>query len=138
MPWVRRLYPANWPELRHSVMERAGWRREGSPRYPDCRAAHGELHPVTGSKVVLMTAHLFDDNHGTQDITRLRAWCQRCHVTYDAGRHARKAPATHRRRRGDAGHVWTDASISTGNTADADGWCDRRRGTASHACGWDR
>ena len=50
-PEMRHLYPPNWKEIRASILERAGNLCEGSPRYPDCRAANGEPHPVTGSKV---------------------------------------------------------------------------------------
>lgn len=61
----------------------AGNRCEGSPAYPDCRAENGKPHPVTGSRVVLTVAHL---NHRPEDCDpeNLRAWCQRCHNTYDA------------------------------------------------------
>lgn len=80
-------YPADWPEISQAVREAAGWRCEGSPAYPDCRAVNGQPHPVTGSIVVLTVAHL---NHQPEDCARanLRAWCQRCHLTYDAAFHA--------------------------------------------------
>ena len=41
------------------------------------------MHPVTGSKVVLTIAHL-DHTPENCDDENLRAWCQRCHLTYDA------------------------------------------------------
>ena len=82
-PENRARYPANWREISAGVRAEAGNRCEGSPAYPDCRAENGEPHPVTGSKVVLTVAHL---DHQPENIERanLRAWCQRCHNTYDA------------------------------------------------------
>lgn len=82
-PENRARYPADWPAIAYAVKERAGWRCEGSPAYPDCRAAHGEPHPVTGSKVVLTAAHLDQQPENVED-DNLRSWCQRCHNTYDA------------------------------------------------------
>ena len=75
-------YPKDWPVISRDVRDAAGWRCEGSPAYPDCRAANGEPHPVTGSVVVLTVAHL---DHTPENIDRanLKAWCQRCHNTYD-------------------------------------------------------
>lgn len=100
MPIDYAKYPANWRELRATVLARAGDRCEGSPAYPDCRAANHQPHPVTGSRVVLTIAHLFDDDHATQDLTRLRAWCQRCHLCYDLHKHMARARATRDRKRG--------------------------------------
>jgi hypothetical protein len=94
------LYPPNWKELRKLVLERAGNRCEGSPgHYPDCRAENYQPHPVTGSKVVLTIAHLDHDETG-DDPARLRAMCQRCHLTYDAQHHAKNARQTRHRKAG--------------------------------------
>lgn len=82
-PENRARYPAEWPAISRAVREEAGDRCEGSPAYPDCRAENGRPHPVTGSRVVLTVAHL---DHQPENVERsnLRAWCQRCHNTYDA------------------------------------------------------
>jgi hypothetical protein len=83
-PENKKRYPQNWAtEIRPAILERAGNRCEGSPKYPDCRAQNHEPHPVTRSRVVLTIAHL---NHKPEDCRpeNLRAWCQRCHLTYDA------------------------------------------------------
>lgn len=79
-------YPADWPAIARAVKERARWRCEGSPAYPDCLAIHGRPHPVTGSLVVLTTAHL-DHCKPNCAPDNLRAWCQRCHLAYDLPRH---------------------------------------------------
>lgn len=90
LPEKRQLYPSNWKELRSQVLARAGHRCEGSPAFPDCRAINYEPHPVTGSKVVLTTAHL-DHNPQNNDLSNLRALCQRCHNKHDAKhRHANR------------------------------------------------
>lgn len=82
-PENRDRYPKNWKTLSLQIRERAGWRCEGSPAFPDCRAENGKPHPVTGSKVVLTVAHLDHQPENCAD-ENLRAWCQRCHNTYDA------------------------------------------------------
>lgn len=93
----RDRYPDDWKEISLSIRERAGNRCEGSPAYPDCRAENGEPHPETGSRVVLTVGHL---NHQPEDCDpeNLRAWCQRCHLTYDAKHHAENARQTRRAR----------------------------------------
>lgn len=77
------LKSPDWRALRALVLERAGNRCEGSPAFPDCRAANGQVHPVTGSRVVLTIAHL-DQNPANSDPANLRALCQRCHNRHDA------------------------------------------------------
>jgi hypothetical protein len=103
MPCDYSRYPANWKEIRAAILDRAGGACEGSPRYPECRAENGKPHPATGSRVVLTIAHLdHDPSHG--DPERLRAWCQRCHLTYDAAHHAANAAATRAKRKSVHGH----------------------------------
>lgn len=100
-PENRARYPANWPEIRTEILQRAGGRCEGSPAFPDCRAWNREDHPETGSRVVLTIAHLdhVPENVGTPgDRPNLKAWCQRCHLTYDAKHHAATARETRRQR----------------------------------------
>lgn len=99
-PENRARYPADWKAISAEVRARARGRCEGSPAYPDCRAWDREEHPDTGSMVVLTVAHLdhAPENVGTPgDRPNLRAWCQRCHLTYDAPHHARTAAETRRR-----------------------------------------
>lgn len=85
-PENRKRYPKDWPAISLEVREAAGWRCEGSPAFPDCRAANAEPHPVTGGMVTLTVAHL---NHQPEDCgepgnrPNLRAWCNRCHNVYD-------------------------------------------------------
>lgn len=82
-PENRARYPKEWKAISLRIRsERAGWRCEGSPAYPDCRAEHGQPHPVTGGKVVLTVGHLdhIPEHCGDEN---LKAWCQRCHNTYD-------------------------------------------------------
>lgn len=94
-----KTYPANWKDIRADILKRAGNCCEGSPAYPDCRAANHEPHPVTGSKVVLTIAHL-DHDIEHNDYDNLRAWCNRCHLTYDAKYHATNARETRIKRSG--------------------------------------
>lgn len=91
-------YPADWKQISKRIRERAGNRCEGSPAYPDCCAANAQPHPVTGSKVVLTVAHLDHQPENCGD-DNLRAWCQRCHLTYDAAHHAANARETRKQKR---------------------------------------
>lgn len=49
-----------------------------------CGAEHGKPHPITGSIVVLTTAHVFDDRPEASSLLNLAALCQRCHNGHDA------------------------------------------------------
>lgn len=103
-PEHRHLYPREWAEIRRWILSRARYRCEGSPAYPACRAKDRERHPVTGSRVVLTIAHL-DHDPRNNDPTNLRAWCNRCHLTYDAPHHARTRQRTIRAAREDGGQL---------------------------------
>lgn len=92
-PGQRERYPQNWKEIRLAIIKRARNRCEGSPKYPRCRARNGRPHPVTGSRVVLTIGHLDHTPENCED-DNLRAWCQRCHNTYDAPHRAANAQAT--------------------------------------------
>jgi len=96
-PENKHRYPPNWKEISNRIrFERA----KGVCEF--CQIAeHGNPHPITGSIVVLTTAHL-DPTPENCDDDNLAAMCQRCHLTFDAGihrannfatRHARKAVA---------------------------------------------
>lgn len=84
MPINYNDYPPDWKtRIRPDILNRSGNCCEGSPQYPDCRVPNYAIHPETGSKVVLTIAHLNHDINDN-DYDNLRAWCQRCHNTYDA------------------------------------------------------
>lgn len=94
-PENKSRYPRDWKRISRAARAAAGNRCQGSPAYPDCRAENGKPHPVTGSRVVLTVAHL--DHHPENCAPEnLRAWCQRCHLTYDAAIHARNAAESRR------------------------------------------
>jgi 5-methylcytosine-specific restriction endonuclease McrA len=81
-PENRARYPKDWKAISFEVRAAAEWKCEGSPAWPDCRAENGKPHPATGSTVVLTVAHL-DHQPENCDRANLKAWCQRCHNTYD-------------------------------------------------------
>ena len=89
-------YPKNWLDIRQQVLIRAHFQCEGSPMFPNCRANNYDAHPVTGSKVVLTIAHL-DHTPENCAMSNLKAWCQRCHLNYDAKHHAETAYNTRRK-----------------------------------------
>lgn len=91
-PEMRALYPKDWKQIVAAVAERSGGQCEcsgecGVDHEGRCSAVNYEAHPVTGSKVVLTTAHLDHDPTG-RDLLRLRHMCQRCHLRYDRDHHA--------------------------------------------------
>jgi len=56
-----------------------------------CGAENGRPHPVTGSRVVLTEAHIYDERPEAASLLNLAALCQRCHNRHDApGRQARR------------------------------------------------
>lgn len=79
LPENRNRYPKDWPLrsrfIRHyRARNRCEW----------CGAQNGEPHPVTGSKVVLTVAHIWDDRPEAASLLNLAALCQRCHNRHDA------------------------------------------------------
>jgi hypothetical protein len=95
----RRRYPANWRQISARIrFIRAAGRCEckgecGTGHEGRCAARHRLPHPVTGSTVVLTTAHLDHQPENCAD-ENLRAMCQRCHLAYDAAHHAANAALT--------------------------------------------
>lgn len=113
---IRSRYPVNWEEISYYIrFVRAGGKCEGSPAYPECRAEHGKPHPITGSIVVLTTAHIgaprpdgtLGDPHDKSDVREenLRAWCQRCHLRYDLPEHIANRKRNQRRKLEQAGQM---------------------------------
>lgn len=78
-PENRARYPADWKRRSRFVrFVRARGRCEW------CGAEHGKTHPVTGSKVVLTTAHVHDHRPEAASLLNLAALCQLCHNRHDA------------------------------------------------------
>ena len=98
-----------WLGIREEVLSRASHACEGSPAYPKCRAFDREPHPETGSHVILTIAHL---DHMPENSARenLRAWCQRCHNTYDQPhRQANRKRRLAKKKRDESGVIdWVD------------------------------
>lgn len=112
-PENRARYPADWPDIRERILDRAGRRCE----WVGCTAHHRELGywyrdtwvrlpralrdagvdgpctiaavdgPLKIIRIILTIAHL---DHTPENCTddNLRAWCQRHHLAYDAEHHA--------------------------------------------------
>jgi hypothetical protein len=86
LPENKARYPRDW-KLRsrfvrfYRAKNRCEW----------CGAENGKPHPVTGSRVVLTVAHVFDERPEAASLLNLAALCQRCHNRHDApGRQARR------------------------------------------------
>ncbi len=87
MPMRIEEYPPEWGAISAAIRERAGNCCEGTPRFPNCRAANGQPHPATGSRVVLTCAHYPDRDKMNCDPENLRALCNRCHLDLDFDHH---------------------------------------------------
>lgn len=87
-PENRDRYPKDWKVRSYFVrFVRAKGRCERvrfGARLLGCGAQHGEPHPITGSRVVLTTAHVFDQRPEASSLLNLAALCQLCHNRHDA------------------------------------------------------
>lgn len=111
MPIDLSHYPENWKDISHVIrFERGGGQCEcegecGTLHIKGrCTAIHGEKHPLTGSIVILTTAHLGaekpdgspGDKHDKLDVRpeNLKGMCQRCHLLFDLDEHIASARVT--------------------------------------------
>lgn len=78
-PEMRARYPKDWA-LRSRFVRFV----RGKGRCEWCGAAHGELHPLTGSVVVLTCAHVYDHRPEAASLLNLAGLCQLCHNRHDA------------------------------------------------------
>jgi hypothetical protein len=111
MPIDLTRYPDNWQAISHYIrFERGAGQCECTGECGTlhvkghCAARHGEAHPLTGTIVVLTTAHLGadkpdgspGDKHDKMDVRpeNLKGMCQRCHLLFDLDEHIAHAKAT--------------------------------------------
>lgn len=97
-PEMRDLYPPDWDDISLRIRnERAKGCcecvGECGRHETRCPAVNRELHPITGSRVVLTVAHLNHDPRDCRD-ENLRAMCNKCHLNYDKDHHAETRKAT--------------------------------------------
>ncbi len=93
MPVDWKRYPANWRRVVRGIRRRS----RGFCEW--CNAENYAPHPITGSKVILTTAHLGEpfamnaDKHDKHDIRaeNLAHLCQRCHLRHDIKEHVENA-----------------------------------------------
>ena len=78
-PEMKARYPKDWKARSRFVrFYRARNRCEW------CGAENYQPHPITGSRVVLTVAHIFDHRPEAANLLNLAALCQRCHNRHDA------------------------------------------------------
>jgi hypothetical protein len=103
-PENRARYPKDWRQISNRIrFERAASRCECEGRCGRgcvkstsggrCEARHGNVAPISGSKVILTVAHLDHTPENCID-SNLMAMCQGCHLAYDAEHHAETARAS--------------------------------------------
>ncbi len=108
----RARYPANWTDIRAAILDRARnaceqcgitnriWRNNRTDAWTqraDTASAWEKRGDAT-TRIVLTIAHL-DHTPENCDPANLRAYCQRCHLAYDADHHQQTAYETRRRHR---------------------------------------
>lgn len=89
-----RTFAGGMPVVAHPPCRAALWPRPGAVSWCGDGEHDVRLRIV---RIVLTIAHL-DHQPEHNDPANLRAWCQRCHVTYDAQHHAATARRTRRQR----------------------------------------
>lgn len=77
-PEMRARYPKDW-KLRSRFVR--FFRAKGKCEW--CGVENGKPHPITGSIVVLTTAHVFDHRPEASSLLNLAALCQKCHNSHD-------------------------------------------------------
>lgn len=89
MPIRYKLYHKKWRLICRLIKKRAGEVRceneviaEAICEGEGCGAINRQLHPITGSRVLINVAHLDRDRRKNR-FDRLKALCQRCHLRYD-------------------------------------------------------
>ena len=94
-PENRARYPKDW-RLRSYFVRFV--RARGHCEW--CWVQHGAPHPITGARVVLTTAHLFDQRPEACSLLNLAALCQRCHLLHDKDLHKANRQRTREAQRG--------------------------------------
>lgn len=89
-PENKHRYPKNWQQIRADILKRANNKCE------NCGIENYTIKP-SGARVVLTIAHL-DHIPEHCDYNNLRAWCQKCHNSYDAKHRAETRAATKKRK----------------------------------------
>lgn len=89
----KRLYPANWREIREAVKERAAHRCE------ECGAEEGTIMVSrhTGKKYILYLHAAHIDGFPGDPHPRLRALCPSCHMKFDRRAEVQDRPSARRR-----------------------------------------
>jgi hypothetical protein len=78
-PENKQRYPRDWKKRSQFVRQ-----HRARNRCEFCGAENGQPHPITGSKVVLTCAHIYDHRPEAASLLNLAALCQRCHNRHDA------------------------------------------------------
>lgn len=78
-PEMKARYPKDW-KLRSRFVR--FYRAKNKCEW--CGAENYQPHPVTGSKVVLTVAHVYDHRPEAASLLNLAALCQKCHNGLDA------------------------------------------------------
>ena len=76
---MSKRYPADWNVRRRFIIQ---YRVQNKCEW--CGAANDEPHPVTGGRVLLTLAHVWDKRPEMASLLNLAALCQRCHNRWDA------------------------------------------------------
>lgn len=84
MPMNKKDYHPKW-----SLISRLIRFKRADNKCEWCGVENYSIHPDTGSKVILTTAHI-DRNRDNNSFQNLAALCQRCHLNHDRADHIAK------------------------------------------------
>ena len=76
---MAKRYPADWDVRRRFIIQ---YRARNQCEW--CGATNGEPHPVTGGRVLLTLAHVWDKRPEMASLLNLAALCQLCHNRWGA------------------------------------------------------
>jgi len=95
--WGWRDYAGEFHQVPKSPLRDAGW---GKPPFEIA----SDVGVIKIIEIVLTIAHL-DHTPENCEPENLRAWCQRCHLSYDANHHAFTRSASRKKQLEDAGQL---------------------------------
>ena len=121
---MRRRYPADWRARSRFVRV---YRARGRCKW--CGAVNGR--PVTGSRVVLTVAHVYDKRPEAASLLNLAALCQKCHNRHDD---ADRSPGRRARARGPQVASWAEMA-EFGGLQDSQGLAESPESAADRASG---
>ena len=115
-PENKARYPKDW-KLRSRFVRFS----RAKNRCEWCGAENYKPHPVTGSKVILTCAHVYDHRPEAASLLNLASLCQKCHLGHDRAMHQQNRRLNRERIARESGQMSLPNSPRSPDTADPEG-----------------